>query len=94
MSRFRDLDPIVIGYFSANIGKPQNPCSQQVADLMTEFGMIDLLHHLLQCWRYRYMKTRTRERQGRAIQSSSNYILGMDCHRFEMIGIRAVRNNL
>ena len=41
---FRDQDTIVIGDCTANIGKLQNPCSQQVADLMTDFGLTDLLH--------------------------------------------------
>ena len=48
---FQDQYPIVIGYLSANIGKPQNPRSQQIADLITKSGLMDLLHHFQQRWK-------------------------------------------
>ena len=36
----------MIGELSIDIDKNQNPLSQQVADLMTDLGMLELLHHL------------------------------------------------
>ena len=43
--RFRYQDPIVLGDLSANIGQVQNLHSHQVAELLIEFGLMDLLHH-------------------------------------------------
>ena len=50
---FRYQDPIVLGDLNDDIGQAQNPCSQavssqQIADLLMEFGMMELLHHLRQ----------------------------------------------
>ena len=45
MTRFRDQDPIVLGYLNTDIGQSHNHISQQVVDLMIEFEMADLLHH-------------------------------------------------
>ena len=82
LTLFQDQDPIVIGYLSADISKPQNPHSQQVADLMTDFGLMNLLHHFWQCWRYLHVKTWPQERHGRAMGESSNNIMGTDQSRF------------
>ena len=59
---------------------------------MTECGLMELLHHFNQFWRYRHMKTWTRGIQGREIWLGSDYILGTDRRRFEMVGIWGVRN--
>ena len=47
-TRFWDQDPIVIGNLSADIVKSQNSRSQQVADLLMEFSMMELLLHFRQ----------------------------------------------
>ena len=76
---------------SSDIRKPQNPRSQKVADLMTEFELMNLLHHLFHRCRYRHINMWPRERQGRGMWSSSNYILGTDRRHSKMMGIRDVR---
>ena len=58
---FWHQDPIVIGDLSTDIGKPHNPHIQQVDYLMTELGLMDLLRHFQQLWRYRHVKTWPRE---------------------------------
>ena len=45
LKRFRDQDLIVLGDPNVEIGQAQNFHSQQVADLLMEFGLMDLLHH-------------------------------------------------
>ena len=50
LTRFWDQDTIVLGDINSDICQAQNPHSQQVMDLMMEFGMVDLLHHLQQRW--------------------------------------------
>ena len=89
---FQDQYPIVIGDLSANIGKPQNPRSQQVADLLTDSGMMELLHRFWKNWRYRHVNTWPKVRQGRAMKANIDYILGTDRRRFKMVGIRSVMN--
>ena len=90
--RFRDHNPIVLGDLSADIGQAQNPRSQQVAGLLMEFRMMDLLLCLRQRWRHRKMKTWTWVRQGILMQARSDYILGKDRRRSEMVEIRGVRD--
>ena len=45
LTLFRDQDPILLGYLNANIGQYQNLGSHKAEDLMTGFGVVDLLHH-------------------------------------------------
>ena len=82
---------MIIGDLSADIGKPQNPHSQQVADLMMEFSLMELLHHFWQHWKYWHVKIWLQKRQGRAMQASSNYFLGTYRHRFNMVEIRGLK---
>ena len=56
LARIWDQYPIVLGYLDAIIGQYQNPHIQQVADLLMEFGLVDLLHHFLQHWRFHQLK--------------------------------------
>ena len=44
LNRFPGRDPIIIGELNADIGRPQNPRNQQVADFMASFGLVDLLN--------------------------------------------------
>ena len=53
---------------------------------------MELLHHLWQLWQYQHVNTGMRAIQGRVIRASSDYILGTDWRRFEMVGIRGIRN--
>ena len=51
------LDPIVLGDLNANIGQVHNPHSQQVADMLMYFKLVDLLHHFRQRWQLLQMNT-------------------------------------
>ena len=53
---------------------------------------MNLLHHFRKCWQYRHVKTGLQVRQVRFIQASSDYVMGTDRRRFEIVGIRGVRN--
>ena len=44
LKHFRYQEPILLGDLSAEI-QSQNPRSHQVADIMMEFGLLDLCHH-------------------------------------------------
>ena len=82
----------MLGGISSDISQAQIPRSQQVTNLLIEFGRMDLLLHFRQRWRYRHMNTCYWVRQGRDIRARSDYILGIDRCRFKMVGIRGVRN--
>ena len=92
LTRFRYHDIIVLGDLSANIVQAQNPCSQQVANLLMDFRLMELLLHFRQRRRYRQMKTWSLMIQGRAMQARSYYIMGTDWRHFKMVGIRGVSN--
>ena len=94
MAHLRDQDSIVLGDINPNIGQIQNSLSQQVADLLMDFGLMDLLRHFCQCLRFRHLKTWYRVRQGRLLQAHCDYILGMYQQLFQMVGIRDVINDL
>ena len=60
--------------------------------MLMEFGLVDLLHHVWKCLRFLQMKTWSQVRQGRFLREICDYILGIDRRRFEMVGIKDVRN--
>ena len=62
---FQDQDPIFIGEISNDIGKSQNPFSQQVADLLVGFSLMDLLLHFQKRWQYQHMTMWPQLIQGR-----------------------------
>ena len=43
LTRFRDQYPIVLGNLNSDIGEAHNHYIHKVADLLMEFGMVDLL---------------------------------------------------
>ena len=57
LTRFQNQNPIVPGGLNDNIGQSQNPQSHQVADLLIDFGLVDLLLHFRKLWRFRHLKT-------------------------------------
>ena len=58
-----------------------------------EFGMVYLLHHFHKNWWYRQVRTGLQLRHRKVIRASSDYILGTYLSRFEMVGIRGVKNH-
>ena len=92
LTRFWDHYPMVLGDLKSNISQAQNPCRQKFTDLLMEFGLVDLLHHFQQPWRFRNMSTWLQVQGGRFLRKICNYILETDCGQFEMVGIRDVHN--
>ena len=89
---FRYQDNILLGELSTDIGISQNPRSQNVADLMIEFRLMDLPHHLCKSSWLRHLKTGLQVIQSKVIWESSEYILGIDRRFFGIARIRATRN--
>ena len=87
---FRDQDTIELGYLSTNIIQAQNQGNHQVANMLMEFRLMDLLHHFRQRWRYRHMKTWYWMRHGIVLQAKS--VQGTYQRHFKMVVIRGVRN--
>ena len=52
MQRFKVLEPIVLGYINVDIDNAQNSRSQQVVDLLMEFGLTDLVQNFRQRHRF------------------------------------------
>ena len=63
-------------------------------DLLVEYGLIDLVYHFLQRSRFLNLKTWSQVRQETVLRSRCDYILGTEQQRFELIGIREMRNFL
>ena len=57
LSFFQYQYPIVLGGFNDDILQAQNPHSQHVADLLMEFGLVDLFHHFRKRLLFRHLKT-------------------------------------
>ena len=92
LTRFWDQYPIVLGELNADIGHSQNPLSQHVADLMMYFGTVHFLTHIRKNLIFLHMKTLLQVQKGRFLVAICDNILGTDWLRFEMVGIRDVRN--
>ena len=57
LKQFRYQYLIVLGDLNANIIQSHNLRSHQVADLLMEFGLMNLLHRFPKLCRFRHMKT-------------------------------------
>ena len=90
LHRFRD--PIVLEDLNVDLKEARIPRSQQFTDLLTEYGLIDLVRHFGQRRRFRNLKTWSQVRQGTVLWSICDYILGTDGCRFELFGIRYMCN--
>ena len=69
----------------------QKPRSYLVAYLLTEFGLIDLMHHFRKRLHFRHLKTWTHIHQGTLLKERCDYILGTDIHLLYIVGIRDMR---
>ena len=63
-----------------------------MADLLTEFGLIELVRHLQQLLQFWNPETWTQFKQGAVLLSRYDYILGTDWRRFKIAGIQDMRN--
>ena len=81
-----------MGDINIYLDEAQNLCRQLVADILTEFSLIDLIHHFWKRHHLCHMKTWTQVQQGTVLKARCNYICGTYCRLFEIIGIRDMRN--
>ena len=79
------MDAIVIGGFNVYLNKAQISRSQRLADLLMEFGLIDLVRHFQQRRQFWDLKTWTQVTQGAVLCSIYDYIHGTDHRRFKPI---------
>ena len=54
---FKGMEPIIFGYLNVDLDKARSLRRQQVVDLPTDFGLIDLFRHLRQRHRFWDLKT-------------------------------------
>ena len=66
--------------------------SQRVSDLLAEYVLIDLVRHLQQQRMFRDLKTCPQFRQETVLRSRCDYIIGTYWRRFDLVGIRDMRN--
>ena len=92
LKRFRDY--IVLGELNMDLNESRSLRSQRLADLLIEYGLIYLVHHFHQSRRCRNLKNCSQVRQGTVLRSRCEFILITDQRRFEMVGIRDIRNFL
>ena len=65
---------------------------QRVSDFLVEYSIIDLVQHFRQRCRFRDLKSWSQVRQGTVIRSRCDYILRTYWCRFNLVGIRDMRN--
>ena len=63
-----------------------------MADLLVEYGLIDLVRHFRERRSFRNLKTWSQFQQDIVLRSICDYILGHDRRRFKLIGTRNMRN--
>ena len=92
LKRFKD--PITLGDLNMDLDKARILWSQQMADLLSEYSLTDLVHHSRQCCMLRNLNTWSRVWQGTVLRSRCDYIICIDQCLFNLIGIRDMRNLL
>ena len=88
---FRGQDLIMLGDINVDLDESQNLRIQLVADLLTEFGLIDLIHQFCQRLCCRHLKTWTQVLQYTVLRAGCNYILSTDLYLFGLVGIRDMK---
>ena len=86
LKHFWDQNPIVLGELNANT-QYQNPRNQQVAELLMEFGLVDLRHHLRSAGGSIQEKW-SQMRNGILLRKIFEDIYESDGRRVDMVGIR------
>ena len=82
----------MLGDINVYLDGAQNPRSQLVANLMTEFGLVDLMHHFWQRIHFHHLKTWTQVRQGTMFRARFNYIIGTNQCLFDLLRIKYMSN--
>ena len=86
------MDPIVLNDLNVDLNKARSPRSQQVVDLLMEYGLIDLVRHFCQHRQFWNLQTWSQVQQGPVLRLRCDYILGTDWRRLEIFGIRYMHN--
>ena len=68
--------PISLGGLNMELKEARRPRSHRVADIIVKYGLIDLVCHFRQRSRFQNLKTWSQVRQGTALWSICDYILG------------------
>ena len=87
---------IVTGYFNKDLGEmASDRRGTEIAAAITEAGLEDMTAHFLPRKRRwgRELRTWSMVREGKAIQSRKDYILGTDCSLFRNVSVRDPRYN-
>ena len=88
MERFSNYPNVtVLGDFNANIYDLANLRNQTIANCFSNYGLLDLLAHFKQRYRYRDHSTWFQVREGTLVKSRCDYILGTDRRLFEKVGL-------
>ena len=69
LAHLRGQDPILLVDINMDLYETQNPCSQLIANLLTEFGLVDLMYHYQKHIRVFYLKTWTQDLQSTMLRS-------------------------
>ena len=85
-------DPILMGDINVDLDEAQNPCSQLISDILTEFGLINLMRHFWKRRHFRQLKTWTQVRQGTVLRERCYDIICTNCHIFGIAVIRYMMN--
>ena len=91
LQRFKWQDSIVLVDINAYLDDARSSQIQSVADLLIEYGLIEMVCNFRQRLRFRDLNTWTQVRQDTFLHLRCNYILGTNLRRFELVGIRYVR---
>ena len=89
---FKGLEPIVFGDLNMDLDNVHSLRIQSVADLLTDFGLIDLVRHVHKRPRFCYLKTWKKILQGILLNLICNYIPGTYWRCFELVRIRYMGN--
>ena len=81
-------DTIVLRGLNVDLNKVMIPRIQQVADLLSGYGLIDLVRLFHQRHRFRNLKTWSQVWQEIVLRSRCNYIIGTDRNLFKLVGIQ------
>ena len=87
-------EPIVLGELNINLDQVRIPHIQRVADLITDYSLVDLVRHFFQRRRFRHLKTLSQVQQETVIQSRCEYNLRTYWCCFDLVEIREMRNFL
>jgi hypothetical protein len=91
LDRFPNEAPILLGDLNVDLLNLRPHRNQQVAEVITTYGLDDMLNHFQQQKAFTHRQTWWQFRDGTLIRSRCDYILGTDRRLFETVSIRDPR---